>query len=215
MSASKVAPFVLKKWQGNSMEKKEITLPLSHLINKEREKIMKKILITTLALSGLLFTYQISHASLLVADIDTSDLLTQFSSDVNGGDNWTGNDENPMDLDRANPVAEENWLEALNGLVYNDPNINYFQYSEAASGLKILNNYNPGFSWEYAVVKAGNTSYAFYDNDLTDLLSYDFGQNGISHISYFNGNPIPEPATMLLFGVGLAGLAGIARRKVQ
>jgi hypothetical protein len=37
---------------------------------------------------------------------------------------------------------------------------------------------------------------------------------GISHIEYCASAPVPEPATMLLFGTGLAGL-GVFRRKFK
>jgi len=36
---------------------------------------------------------------------------------------------------------------------------------------------------------------------------------GISRLEYNSGAPVPEPATMLLFGFGLLGLAGVNRRK--
>jgi len=44
----------------------------------------------------------------------------------------------------------------------------------------------------------------------------ELGNKGLSHLSVWNStpsNPVPEPATMLLFGIGLIGLTGVNRRK--
>ena len=52
--------------------------------------------------------------------------------------------------------------------------------------------------------------------DTLDLTGFWQNQGAISHVTIFGGStPVPEPATMLLLGTGLVGLAATARRKMK
>ncbi len=71
----------------------------------------------------------------------------------------------------------------------------------------------------FALIKDGNATPAWYLFDISDwdgtedlhFENFWTGQGAISHVSILA--PIPVPAAVWLFGSGLLGLVGIARRK--
>ncbi|MCJ7541477.1 MAG: PEP-CTERM sorting domain-containing protein [Desulfobacterales bacterium] len=143
-------------------------------------------------------------ADILVLDVDPPDT-----------------DTNPQWFSPTNPDAEEAWLEGLLGLIYDDPTVEFISKDETGDPLDVVPS-----SWTYAVLKYGvgapgalnpNHWAIMDDGDFTLEIGDIAGlpTNGLSHVSYFGPRSVPEPATMLLLGSGLLGLALFGRQRFK
>ncbi|MBU0728892.1 MAG: PEP-CTERM sorting domain-containing protein [Proteobacteria bacterium] len=96
-------------------------------------------------------------------------------------------------------------VDGLEGLTYTSKPLGWSQYGNWSItgipdfGINLNSNYNfrTSFTGGFGAVTIGM-----------------YGQDGRDYsINLSNPAPVPEPATMLLFGTGLVGLAGLRRKK--
>lgn len=193
---------------------------MSNNAEKKEEIKMKKILLVALSGFAMVMATEAAQALTIttpggtveVGDIDSLLAETDLSnSSQNTETSWVNQILDP----------EVQFQLKIEGLAQAD----WFKI-DGTSGVFALDlgGNEPG----YFLVKTGNVTddgnhdFLFANNDdlgwaVIDLAEMGFEKisniKGVSHVTLFSGDPVPEPATMILFGAGLAGLAGIRRRK--
>jgi hypothetical protein len=80
-----------------------------------------------------------------------------------------------------------------------------------------LSGYDPGFAFQYAIVKCDGFWALYSDSDNNNLLDVGPFDFGISHVTFFNPDGrdgvVPEPSVLLLLGSGLVAVGAVAEAR--
>lgn len=186
---------------------------------------MKKQILAGLTTASLLLTVgEVSHALTINGgsiDIGNVDTLIASSAQIN-------NPTNELDFAKtilgssttsAGTIDSFNWqqVDGSTTIFAQSLKNNPGNFLVKTGNLLGTNDFR-----DFLFTNVSNTGYAVIDLSVLSN-AVGGGKNGgtgeLSHMQIFNGtnpapaNPVPEPATMLLFGTGIAGLAAVCRQK--
>jgi opacity protein-like surface antigen len=200
---------------------------------------MKKLLTGLFLALALVLSVQLANAAVLTFDGITTDPTASISNGY-GGFNWqnemiawnknsysfypgvvpgtVSGDYSAIYDQWNNPpieIAAQSGLFDFNGVYLTDINLGVYDVLiQGFNGANLVN--------QAQITLSGSGPFHFMSNSfvgIDKLVFTNIGASGsnclqMDDLAYNNSNAVPEPATMLLLGLGFVGLAGV-RRKIK